>query len=90
MRTGTPPGVAGLPAMMSATMNDEIRSPLVDRFGQEVASQKGINLRPLPGERLRNRGVVNEGDLIVGLKGAEGPFESLGLHFGAAHAWPGA
>ena len=58
-------------------MKHQIGPPFIDRLRQEVASQKRKNFQPLPGEGIRNRRVMEEGDLLICLKMEEGLFQLL-------------
>src|SRR5438128_2669606 len=65
---------------MRVTMQDQIGSRVVYRFGQQIAAEEGVNLQPLAFQCRLDGRVMEERDAKVGVHACEGPLQPVGQH----------
>src|SRR5581483_5443091 len=68
--------------MVGMAVDHQVGPPFVDRLGQQIASKKREDFKPLSGEGFGDRRVVNEDDFLIGPKIDQGLLQPLGQGFG--------
>src|SRR5215218_1241317 len=75
-------GGAVAAAPVRVAVDDQVGPGPVDRLGQQVAAEEGVDLAGLAGQGLGHRRVVEQGDSPVGPQAVQGPLQPAGQGLG--------